>query len=121
LIYIDPVLLCNELGVDSASTEQLSVVKTSLSIKEAVQIAKDNNFMGLICNFELMVCLLIPFFPLGGAIDNSLALLFIGIAGDLWPLAIYVLLLLDRTLTVPACRISHLASSKLSKQPVSSS
>jgi hypothetical protein len=78
-------LLCNELGVDTASAEQLGVAKTSLSVKEAVQIAKDNNFMGLICNFELMVCLLIVSLPLKRAIDNFLAILFVGVAGNLWP------------------------------------
>jgi CDK inhibitor PHO81 len=56
-LSLDPVLLCNELGVDidTASPEQLSAAKTALSVKEAVQIAKDNNFMGLISSFELMV------------------------------------------------------------------
>ncbi|QDS76645.1 hypothetical protein FKW77_008109 [Venturia effusa] len=49
-----PVLLCNELGLDAASTEEHSAPKTSLSVKEAVQIAKDNNFMGLICNYEMI-------------------------------------------------------------------
>ncbi|KAE9962573.1 hypothetical protein BLS_000166 [Venturia inaequalis] len=49
-----PVLLCNELGVDPAGTDGQDVPRTGLSVKEAVQIAKDNNFMGLICNHELM-------------------------------------------------------------------
>ncbi|TID15709.1 e3 ubiquitin-protein ligase nedd4 [Venturia nashicola] len=49
-----PVLLCNELGVDTTSTDGQNVPRTSLSVKEAVHIAKDNNFMGLICNHELM-------------------------------------------------------------------
>lgn len=53
---VDPVLLCNELGVDPAGTDGQDVPRTGLSVKEAVQIAKDNNFMGLICNHELMVC-----------------------------------------------------------------
>jgi CDK inhibitor PHO81 len=43
------------VDIDTASPDQLTAAKTSLSVKEAVQIAKDNNFMGLICSFELMV------------------------------------------------------------------
>lgn len=54
-MILDPVLLCNELGVDTSSTDEQNVPRTSLSVKEAVQIAKDNNFMGLICNHEMMV------------------------------------------------------------------
>jgi CDK inhibitor PHO81 len=52
---IDPVLLCNELGLESISSNEPSTGRTSLSVKEAVQIAKDNNFMGLICSSKLMV------------------------------------------------------------------
>jgi CDK inhibitor PHO81 len=59
--YIDPVLLCNELGADttqspSGSTHVVrSSGRTTISVKEAVQIARDNNFMGLICSSRLLV------------------------------------------------------------------
>jgi CDK inhibitor PHO81 len=58
---IDPVLLCNELGADttqspSGSTHVVrSSGRTTISVKEAVQIARDNNFMGLICSSRLLV------------------------------------------------------------------
>lgn len=57
---IDPVLLCNELGADTTQTPSGSthVVqssgRTTISVKEAVQIARDNNFMGLICSSRLL-------------------------------------------------------------------
>jgi len=57
----DPVLLCNELGADSSRTTPgntyivQSSGRTTISVKEAVQIAKDNNFMGLICSSRLLV------------------------------------------------------------------
>jgi CDK inhibitor PHO81 len=57
----DPVLLCNELGADttrspSGSTHVVrSSGRTTISVKEAVQIARDNNFMGLICSSRLLV------------------------------------------------------------------
>jgi len=55
-----PVLLCNELGADSSRTTPgntyivQSSGRTTISVKEAVQIAKDNNFMGLICSSRLL-------------------------------------------------------------------
>lgn len=58
---LDPVLLCNELGADASlsSSNQSQTVqssgRTTISVKEAVQIAKDNNFMGLICSSRLLV------------------------------------------------------------------
>lgn len=60
---VDPVLLCNELGADSAPSPSgqrhgvQSSGRTTISVKEAVQIAKDNNFMGLICSSRLLVSL----------------------------------------------------------------
>jgi CDK inhibitor PHO81 len=57
----DPILLCNELGADSSqspsgSTHSIqSSGRTTISVKEAVQIAQDNNFMGLICSSRLLV------------------------------------------------------------------
>lgn len=57
----DPILLCNELGADSSlspsgSTHVVqSSGRTTISVKEAVQIARDNNFMGLICSSRLLV------------------------------------------------------------------
>lgn len=62
--HLDPVLLCNELGAGSPSNAPwgqdqrvLSSGRTKISVKEAVQIARDNNFMGLICSSRLLVCL----------------------------------------------------------------
>ncbi|KAH8730038.1 hypothetical protein GQ44DRAFT_607685 [Phaeosphaeriaceae sp. PMI808] len=55
-----PVLLCNELGANtmqspSGSTHVVqSSGRTTISVKEAVQIARDNNFMGLICSSRLL-------------------------------------------------------------------
>lgn len=55
-----PVLLCNELGADtllspSGNTHIVqSSGRTTVSVKEAVQIARDNNFMGLICSSRLL-------------------------------------------------------------------
>ncbi|EMD60039.1 hypothetical protein COCSADRAFT_40477 [Bipolaris sorokiniana ND90Pr] len=55
-----PVLLCNELGADSSRSPSgsthivLSSGRTRISVKEAVQIARDNNFMGLICSSRLL-------------------------------------------------------------------
>lgn len=55
-----PVLLCNELGADttlsptSRSQAIQSSGRTTKSVKEAVQIARDNNFMGLICSSRLL-------------------------------------------------------------------
>jgi CDK inhibitor PHO81 len=55
-----PVFLCNELGADSAQSSSgrthtiQSSGRTTISVKEAVQIARDNNFMGLICSSRLL-------------------------------------------------------------------
>ncbi|KAF1850009.1 ankyrin [Cucurbitaria berberidis CBS 394.84] len=55
-----PVLLCNELGADSSQSPSgnthivQSSGRTTISVKEAVQIAKNNNFMGLICSSRLL-------------------------------------------------------------------
>jgi CDK inhibitor PHO81 len=54
-----PVFLCNDLGREGeeagfSSTTESSGRRTT-SIKEAVRIAQNNNFMGLICNSRLLV------------------------------------------------------------------
>ncbi|OCK83626.1 ankyrin [Lepidopterella palustris CBS 459.81] len=54
-----PVLLCNELGADASISavdpqKVQSSGRTTISVKEAVQIARDNNFMGLICSSRLL-------------------------------------------------------------------
>ncbi|KAI8934010.1 hypothetical protein NX059_008779 [Plenodomus lindquistii] len=55
-----PVLLCNELGADSSQSPSgnthlvQSSGRTTISVKEAVRIARDNNFMGLICSSRLL-------------------------------------------------------------------
>jgi CDK inhibitor PHO81 len=53
-----PVFLCNDLGregeIDSTLSTQSSGQRTT-SIKEAVRIAQNNNFMGLICCSRLLV------------------------------------------------------------------
>lgn len=57
------MLLCNELGADGTlspygqSHTVESSGRTTISVKEAVQIARDNNFMGLICSSRLLVSL----------------------------------------------------------------
>jgi len=57
----DPVMLCNELGADNTESPSHrshiveSSGRTKISVKEAVQIARDNNFMGLICSSRLLV------------------------------------------------------------------
>jgi CDK inhibitor PHO81 len=62
----DPVFLCNELGAESASSPSgrthtvQSSGRTTISVKEAVQIARDNNFMGLMCSSRLLVSHLTP-------------------------------------------------------------
>jgi len=54
-----PVFLCNDLGREgekagfSSATESRG--RRTTSIKEAVRIAQNNNFMGLICNSRLLV------------------------------------------------------------------
>jgi CDK inhibitor PHO81 len=56
-----PIFLCNDLGregeVPQTSTAILSSGRRTTSIKEAVRIAQDNNFMGLICASRLLVSL----------------------------------------------------------------
>ena len=57
---MDPVLLCKELGAEGlvAQTGASSVQssgRSSMSVKEAVQIARSNNFMGLVCSWRLLV------------------------------------------------------------------
>jgi len=52
-----PVFLCNDLGREEAMSApnviQISG-RNSLSIKEAVRVAQNNNFMGLICSSRLL-------------------------------------------------------------------
>ena len=57
---LDPVLLCNKLGTEAldAQTDASSVQNSGrsiMSVKEAVQIARNNNFMGLMCSWRLLV------------------------------------------------------------------
>jgi len=59
-LTLDPVLLCNELGTEGlkAQTSSSSVQNSGrsiMSVKEAVQIARNNNFMGLMCSWRLLV------------------------------------------------------------------
>lgn len=57
-LVLDPVMLCNELGAESSNQPAGAVEssgRTQISVKEAVQIARDNNFMGLICSSRLLV------------------------------------------------------------------
>lgn len=53
-----PTFLCNDLGRDeqmlNPTVLQISGRRTA-SIKEAVRIAQDNNFMGLVCSSQLLV------------------------------------------------------------------
>ncbi|KAF2142472.1 uncharacterized protein K452DRAFT_270140 [Aplosporella prunicola CBS 121167] len=54
-----PVLLGNELGADPAVAAAdpqnvQSSGRTTISVKEAVQVAQNNNFMGLICSSRLL-------------------------------------------------------------------
>lgn len=58
-VFSDPVLLCNELGAEGpgAQSGALSVQnsgRATMSVKEAVQIARSNNFMGLMCSWRLL-------------------------------------------------------------------
>ena len=59
------VLLCNDLGTKRDPTNPGAVVKSnghgSISVKEAVRVAKSNNFMGLVCNSRLLVCTTLHF------------------------------------------------------------
>ncbi|KAF2461665.1 putative ankyrin repeat protein nuc-2 [Lineolata rhizophorae] len=48
-----PVLLCNELGAEPGVRAEKSG-QMSISVKEAVQIAQNNNFMGVICSSRLL-------------------------------------------------------------------
>ena len=53
-----PVFLCNDLGREggmAAPSAIQSSGRRSTSIKEAVRIAQNNNFMGLICSSRLLV------------------------------------------------------------------
>jgi CDK inhibitor PHO81 len=53
-----PVFLCNDLGREGEIDSQLSTQSSgrrTTSIKEAVRIAQNNNFMGLICCSRLLV------------------------------------------------------------------
>ncbi|OBW68248.1 MAG: Serine/threonine-protein phosphatase [Aureobasidium pullulans] len=54
-----PVLLCNDLGIEQAMSEEAewpvySSGRTTTSVKEAVRIAQSNNFMGLMCSSRLL-------------------------------------------------------------------
>ncbi|KAK4998676.1 phosphate system positive regulatory protein pho81 [Elasticomyces elasticus] len=54
-----PVLLCNDLGATSdKTTTEATIIKSdggnSMSVKEAVRVAQNNNFMGLICSSRLL-------------------------------------------------------------------
>jgi hypothetical protein len=55
--YLDPVLLCNDLGAGSEVNAAAvpSSGHTISSVKEAAAIARNNNFMGLICRQRLLV------------------------------------------------------------------
>jgi len=58
LISPDPVLLCNDLGASHSMTDGPLVHsdgRNTMSVKEAVQIARNNNLMGLICCQRLLV------------------------------------------------------------------
>jgi len=53
------VLLCNDLGIEQAMSEEAewplySSGRTTTSVKEAVRIAQSNNFMGLMCSSRLL-------------------------------------------------------------------
>ncbi len=54
---IDPVFLCNDLGRDERPVSRAvrGSGSSSISIKEAVKIAQNNNFMGLVCCSKLLV------------------------------------------------------------------
>lgn len=54
-----PVFLCNDLGRQAGGEREGSVQSSGrkvTSVKEAVRVAKDNNFMGLVCSGGLLVC-----------------------------------------------------------------
>jgi CDK inhibitor PHO81 len=53
-----PVFLCNDIGREGESASSPAIQtsgRRTISIKEAVRTAKDNNFMGLICSSRLLV------------------------------------------------------------------
>lgn len=108
---LDPVLLCNELGIGTTFTNEQNVPRASLSVKEAVQIAKNNNFMGLICNHELMVRSALAFTPT--------CIFFAGDyhCAELFPVSIHLLHAIANFVNF-VNRILHRASLKLSRQPV---
>ena len=59
-VHTDPVLLCNDLGIEQPLSEEAewpvySSGRTTNSVKEAVRIAQSNNFMGLMCSSRLLV------------------------------------------------------------------
>ena len=53
----DPVLLCNALeqNDDLSADNAQGLGRTTFSIKEAVQVARNNNLMGIICSSKLLV------------------------------------------------------------------
>jgi CDK inhibitor PHO81 len=58
-----PVFLCNDLGRQSDTSKSVSIKSSgrrTTSIKEAVRIAQNNNFMGLICCSRLLVIISLP-------------------------------------------------------------
>jgi len=59
-----PVFLCNDLGREGGNPGSSNAISSSgrrtTSIKEAVRIAQNNNFMGLICVSRLLVSHLVP-------------------------------------------------------------
>lgn len=73
-----PVFLCNDLGREGETVGSTAVDtsgRRTMSIKEAVRIAQNNNFMGLICNSRLLVSpphtpLLFSLFVGGGSSAN---------------------------------------------------
>lgn len=60
LLTVDPVLFCNDLGTyaEISDIDKATVPYDghhAISVKEAVQVAKSNNFMGIVCNSNLLV------------------------------------------------------------------
>ena len=65
---LDPVFLCDDLGSEeymqtTSADRHFDRGTASLSIKEAVKIAQNNNFMGLICQSRLLVCVFLKSYP----------------------------------------------------------
>ena len=61
-----PIFLCNDLGRESevtGSSATQSSGRRTTSIKEAVRIAQNNNFMGLICCSRLLVSFVPDIYP----------------------------------------------------------